>query len=678
MAARLDRASPLFWAGAILVIAPALAFPAAATRAQNGSDATVSLLAARVGSSLGPPGGEVRSLVIAPSDPARMYLGTATGHLYASHDGGGRWQALPLRLGHEVVIDNILVHPGNRDVVWAAFWEPGGTGGLVHTVDGGASWSPVALGGTPSLRAVAMAPSDARRLYVGGIGGVWRSDDSGASWYNTNGKGLATDFIESLAVDPRDPDTVYAGTWRQVYRTRDGGATWSRIYQGMALDRDVFALAIDPRDPDRVLAGTCNFLYCSTNAGGSWGERRDGLATAHNRIHAIVYDPDDPQVVYAGTRGALYRSTDAGVTWSVLLSDVAVSALALDPDGGRIFVGTEERGVMVGSAGGGFAESNEGLLSAHVVAFDALPGSPRVLFAARADGPSRTSLYYSTDLGAVWKPLGVTPGIGTVRAIRAQATPVNRVLVVGDQGWWSVGPGGRWATIPAPPGRLAALELAHEAGGQVLAATDAGLFLAQAEALDDQGGAARPFDETTPPVWRPLWTGGPLSALAAAGSDFLAIGESQVIAGPVAGDPASLRARPLDGLDGRVIDVALHPQEHRIAYAVTPRDVYRTDDGGASWERLPLPWPASELRSIAVDPANPDQVLALDYRGSVYRGHGAGRHWLVLDDDPGLYRAWALRMSAQAPGYALVATQGHGLRVVGLHPLATPPTGAHD
>ncbi|MFW6198926.1 MAG: hypothetical protein ACOC5E_03790, partial [Acidobacteriota bacterium] len=57
---------------------------------------------------------------------------------------------------------------------------------------------------------------------------------------------------------------------------------------------------------------------------------------------------------------------------------------------------------------------------------------------------------------------------------------------------------------------------------------------------------------------------------------------------------------------------------------------------------------------------------------ALYRGHGDGRFWLVLDDDEGLHGAWSLRVSREAPGYALVATQGHGLRVVALDPLAGP------
>ena len=655
----------------MLAIAPAVVSSAGSTQEYTPERIT-SHLATRVGRSLGPPGGEVRSLVVAPSAPARLYLGTATGHVYASRDAAESWEELPVALGHDAVVDNLLVHPGDADIVLAAYWTPQGSGGLARTSDGGATWEPVALADDPSLRSIAVAPSRVRTMYVGGIGGVWRSDDGGDSWRNVNGEGLVAEFVESLAVDPRDPDHVYAGTWRQVYRSRDGGETWQRVYQGMAVDRDIFSLAIDPNDPDTVLAGTCNFLYCSNDAGGSWAERRAGVSPTHNRIHTIVHDPRRREVIYAGTRGALYQSTDSGMNWSILLGGISVSALALGPGGEQLFVATEERGVLAGTASDGFVERNRGLHSARVVAFDALPGAPRVLFAARSDGPLRESVHISTDIGQTWRPLGVTPSIGSIQFLRAQIEPINRALVVGETGWWSAFPRGRWAPVPAPPGELAALEIAHAVDGYVIAATSRGLYAAAATSLDDKDGAAQPFDSDGESTWRALWSGASVEALTIGDTFALAVGDGWAIRGDLKDLVAGQRpqAAKLNGLPAGVEDLALHPEDRNIAYAVTASAIYRTADGGAKWEQLPIPWPASGLRAVEVDPANPDQVLALDYSGALYRGHGEGQHWLVLDEDPGLDRAWALRLSAQAPGYALVATRGHGIRVVDVNRLA--------
>ena len=40
---------------------------------------------------LGPDGGDVRSFATDPSDPDRMFLGTSSGRLYISVDGGNTW-----------------------------------------------------------------------------------------------------------------------------------------------------------------------------------------------------------------------------------------------------------------------------------------------------------------------------------------------------------------------------------------------------------------------------------------------------------------------------------------------------------------------------------------------------------------------------------------------------------
>ena len=495
MNARFFRA-PALTAGTMLAIVPAVVLAALPAIGQETAETTetgasqqaplrsiAGELATRTGVSLGPPGGETRSIVVAPTESSRLYVGSATGHIFRSDDGAATWRELPINLGHEAVIDNLLVHPNDADRVFAAYYTSNGTGGLVETRDGGVSWSPLAVPGTPSLRAIAMAPGDVHRLYVGGIGGVWRSDDDGVTWRNINGVGLPSNFIESLAVDPRDPDHVYAGTWRQVYRTRDGGETWTRIYQGMAIDRDIFSLTISPHDPDTVFAGTCNFLYRSNDAGGSWNERRSGLETTHNRVHVILHDPSDPNRVFAGTRGALYKSVNGGASWEMIVPSITVSGMSLDVDRDRLYVATEERGVLVGSTEGGLTESNTGLYTSRVVAFDALPGAPRFLFAARSDGPLASSIHYSTDIGSTWQPLGATPAIGEILLLRAQLEPVNRLLVVSESGWWNAYPGGRWEPVPAPPGHTIAVEIAHDAGGAVLAATDAGLFIAAPESL---------------------------------------------------------------------------------------------------------------------------------------------------------------------------------------------------
>ncbi len=636
-------------------------------------DVARDVLASKVGTSLGPPGGEVRSLVLAPGDESRLYLGTVDGALYYSVDGAKTWTLSLADLPPGAVVDNLVVHPHDNDTVYAAYYRGNGSGGLIRSHDGGVNWETLMVPGRPSLRAMAISVSDPDILYVGGLGGIWRSSDAGDSWIAVGDDRKPFEFVESLAIDPRDPDRVYAGTWRQAFRTIDGGQSWHRIHNGMAIDRDVFSVTIDPRDPDVLLAGTCNFIYVSGTGGDDWVELRKGLASDHNRVQVVAHDPANPNVLYAGTRGALYRSDDSGKSFYIALAGVSVSSIQVAPNGLPVYVGTEERGVMVSTDGVIFEERNDGLNASRVVAFDVLPGAPRILFAARSEGPTVDRVFYSTDIGASWKELGFGPPLGRVSMIRAQLAPVTRVMVVSERGWYSVLPGGRWVPADAPPGEIRDLQIAHDVGGEVIAATSTGIYLAEAESLGVTDRASLPFGAGAARIWRPLVEGQAFTSLSVQGNEFIAIGPGIATAGSVRATPGDIgpTTEPAGGLPDNVAAVALDPSHPGRAYAVGGHSVYRTDDWGRLWVELELPWAAADLRAVAIDPSNPDQVLALDFAGALYRGHDGGRHWLILDSDPGLARAWKLRVSAQAPGLALIATQGQGLRVVALDPLET-------
>src|SRR3989338_221619 len=58
---------------------------------------------------VGPFGGDVRSLVADPRDPDRMFLGTRTGQVYLSTDGGKQWRRLTdLQASADWVVDDLL------------------------------------------------------------------------------------------------------------------------------------------------------------------------------------------------------------------------------------------------------------------------------------------------------------------------------------------------------------------------------------------------------------------------------------------------------------------------------------------------------------------------------------------------------------------------------------------
>jgi photosystem II stability/assembly factor-like uncharacterized protein len=288
-----------------------------------------------------------------------------------------------------------------------------------------------------------------------------------------------------------------------------------------------------------------------------------------------------------------------------------------------------------------------------------------VAVAARTERPGVQSIHATGDGGETWSLLGGGArfaGVGIVRLLAS--APLAALVVTADGALQRVEAGGV-EIEPSPPGLVRALELAGPRREVVLAATDAGLF-ARATA----GGDAACGEAPAAGPWRPL-AAFALEALAVADDRFLAAGpgavadEGVVVRGRARDGSVSVEpGRPAHGLPRRVVGLALDPAEPALAWAIGESDVARSEDGGRTWLKIALPWPVGRLTAVAADPAVPGQVLVLAEGGAIYRGHARGRHWLLLDADPGLPHARDLRLGAAAPGLALVATDGHGLRLV--------------
>jgi photosystem II stability/assembly factor-like uncharacterized protein len=92
--------------------------------------------------SIGPEGGVVHALVIAPSNPNVLYAGTSGGGVYRSADGGASWTAANGGLTEIAHILTLVVDPSNENRVYAGSWD----GVVYKSTDGGAHWSDASIG----------------------------------------------------------------------------------------------------------------------------------------------------------------------------------------------------------------------------------------------------------------------------------------------------------------------------------------------------------------------------------------------------------------------------------------------------------------------------------------------------------------------------------------------------
>ncbi len=193
-------------------------------------------------------------------------LGTSTGQLFSSNDGGRSWSRFAhLGASDDYVLDHIAIDSRNPNTIFVAAWsvENQQAGDLFRTNDGGKNWEALPAMHGKSIRALAMAASDSQcwspALWTAFIA-LWMAATPGSE---SPLRRSEVKNIESIAVDPTNPNLVYAGSWHLPWKTTDGGATWQHINKGMIEDSDVFSIIVDASNPATVFASACSGIYKS-------------------------------------------------------------------------------------------------------------------------------------------------------------------------------------------------------------------------------------------------------------------------------------------------------------------------------------------------------------------------------------------------------------------------------
>ena len=249
--------------------------------------------------------GRVTAIDVDPLHPEVIYVGSASGGLWRSVNGGHSWASLwddqP-----NASIGAVKVDPTNSDVIWVGTGEGNPRNsqsigdGLFKSVDGGKSFQRVGLAGTKGIHRIVVNPRTPQTVFVAAIGlaygdteerGVYRTTDGGKSWkkvlYTNNRSGAA-----DLVLDPQNPDKLMAAMWE--YRR------WPWVFKS---------------------GGPGSGLYVTHDGGESWVKRteKDGLPAGDLGRIGIAISKTHPAIVYAlvenKEKNALYKSTDGGFQW---------------------------------------------------------------------------------------------------------------------------------------------------------------------------------------------------------------------------------------------------------------------------------------------------------------------------------------------------------------------------
>ena len=355
----------------------------------------------------GPDGGDARRFAADPRDAAHLFVGTATGWIFESHNGGTNWRRLA-QVGKrdDLVIDNLIVDPANsRHLIVGAWAIDHPDGGLFTSTDGGLTWLNQAEMRGQSIRSLAESHSDPKIFVAGSLQGVFRSNDGGQRWHRISPvDSTEIHEVESVAIDPVDPNIIYAGTWHLPWKTTDGGEHWDNIKDGIYDDSDVFSIIVDPKAPKTVYASACSGIYKSINAGEHF-ERVQGIPSAARRTRVLLQDPEHLETVFAGTTEGLFRSEDAGKLWSrTTAQDLVVNDVFVDPGNSkRVLIAIDHGGVLASDDGGDtFHPSNGGYSARQITSLKRDTRHPATLFVGVVNDKEWGGVFESDNGALTW------------------------------------------------------------------------------------------------------------------------------------------------------------------------------------------------------------------------------------------------------------------------------------
>jgi photosystem II stability/assembly factor-like uncharacterized protein len=286
----------------------------------------------------------VRALTAHPREPRTLYLGSELG-LFRTTDGADRWTRVDSPLNGRQIW-SLLLLPSNPDVILVGTCPSR----LYRSTDGGKTWTePIVrmLEECPRIlhtrvTTLTADPEDADTVWAGvEIDGLYLSRDRGTTW-QTVGRGLSSRDIHALAIIPGNgkPQRLLASTNNDLNLSTDAGETWQPLQAGRSLPWSYFRGLAQPIGKPHVILvgngdgppGSAGTVARSTDAGAHW-EAACMPGTANSTIWNFAVHPADPELIYAASvSGELYRSTDAGASWSKLTRELGeIRALAWTP-----------------------------------------------------------------------------------------------------------------------------------------------------------------------------------------------------------------------------------------------------------------------------------------------------------------------------------------------------------
>lgn len=257
-------------------------------------------------------------------EPDTVYAGVDPASLWVSRDRGETWEPNDALLNHPtrerwepgaggLCLHTIIVDPSNAARMWIGISAVG----CLRTDDGGKSWvfanKNTRAGFLPDpypefgqcIHRLVQHPTQPDTLYQQNHCGIYKSLNAGEDWIDIQ-HNLPSEFGFPIALDAQHPDTVYTiveapegrhnvGSHFTVYRTTNGGESWEPRTTGLPQGDQVklgvlrHGMSTDRLNPCGVYVGTnTGQVFASHDGGDTWELLADFLPPIYSVTAAVL------------------------------------------------------------------------------------------------------------------------------------------------------------------------------------------------------------------------------------------------------------------------------------------------------------------------------------------------------------------------------------------------------
>lgn len=549
--------------------------------------------------------GRLNCITFLPGDPLTIFVGSPSGGLWKSNDGGATWSTntdlLP-NLG----VSCIAINPENTNIMYIGTGDKDATDtytlGLMKSTDGGNTWAADGLNWTliqkRNISKIIINPDHPDTILVATSAGIYHSFDEGSTWILSR-----SGNYKDICFNTANPNIVWAVTKNSLCKSINGGLNFSAVtFTPSTNTIGRLAISATPADSNalyilasnnsdnsfaglwKTLDNGATYTLCS-NSPNLLGWSTDGSDAGGQGWYdlSLAVSPTDKDIVFIGGVNQ-WKSTNGGTSWTLCSHWYG--------GGGKPYVHAD----------------------VHTLQF--LPGNGSVLFSCNDGG-----LFKTSNSGASWNDLSNGISVGQIYRLGCSSTESNLVIT----GWQDNGSnllsGTSWDNVLGGDGMECMIDNSNSNimygelyYGDIYRSDDGGLsFNSIKNNITEEGDWIAPF------VQDPI---DPATIYA---------GYENIWKSTDRGNNWSMISNFTGGVKIQFIAVA--PSDPNTIYIVKSGFPYKTTDGGTTWNSISSNLASSiYISSIAVNPTDPDilwaSVSGYTANSKVFTSMDGGTSWI--------------------------------------------------